>query len=228
MALARSGDARLARATASDVIGRGTVDAFLRGTDAGVLYGRWICERRSAACPLAPEPPPRRDAANTVPLGEPNTVPLGPVSGQSLTPMPVTTTIWSATMTVKDNLGGGAGTGCRNESTDPTKRCSNAATLTDDIFVFDGTRYTILKVVYSGGQLEVKFDKVLPASKGTWKLHVGSASNLIVMSRSGNVYTCNLALPAVCQAASLSLTWPMRPSSATRARRAPRPSGPRA
>ena len=65
-ALARSGDADLADAVASDVIGRGAIDSFLRGTDAGVQYGQWSCPSRSAACPLAPEaattpPPPQID-----------------------------------------------------------------------------------------------------------------------------------------------------------------------
>jgi hypothetical protein len=58
VALARSGNADLANAVASDVIGRGAIDSFLRGTDSGVQFGRWNCPRRSAACPLAPEAPP--------------------------------------------------------------------------------------------------------------------------------------------------------------------------
>ena len=62
VAFARSGDADLANAVAADVIARGAVDSFLRGTDAGVQYGQWNCPSRSAACPLAPEaattPPP--------------------------------------------------------------------------------------------------------------------------------------------------------------------------
>ena len=57
-AFARSDDADLANAVASDVIGRGAIDSFLRGTDSGVQYGRWNCPRRNAACPLAPEAPP--------------------------------------------------------------------------------------------------------------------------------------------------------------------------
>ncbi len=65
-ALARSGDADLADAVASDVIGRGAIDSFLRGTDAGVQFGLWNCSVRSAACPLAPQastapPPPQTD-----------------------------------------------------------------------------------------------------------------------------------------------------------------------
>ena len=57
-AFARSGDANLANAVAADVIERGAVDSFLRGTDAGVLYGHWNCPSRNAACPLAPEAAP--------------------------------------------------------------------------------------------------------------------------------------------------------------------------
>ena len=53
---------------ADSVIRRGTVDAFLRGYNDGVEYGRWDCQWRSQACPLAPErlalaPPPRIDAS---------------------------------------------------------------------------------------------------------------------------------------------------------------------
>ena len=51
---ARSGDADLADAIASDVIGRGAIDSFLRGTDSGVQFGLWSCPRRNPACPLAP------------------------------------------------------------------------------------------------------------------------------------------------------------------------------
>ena len=54
-AFARSGDANLANAVASDVIERGAIDSFLHGTDSGVQFGRWNCPLRSAACPLAPE-----------------------------------------------------------------------------------------------------------------------------------------------------------------------------
>ena len=56
-AFARSGDADLADAVASNVIEREAVDSFLRGTDSAVQYGRWNCPRRNAACPLAPEAP---------------------------------------------------------------------------------------------------------------------------------------------------------------------------
>lgn len=56
-AFARSDDADLANAVASDVIERGAIDSFLRGTDAGVQFGRWNCPWRNAACPLASEAP---------------------------------------------------------------------------------------------------------------------------------------------------------------------------
>ncbi|MDE2902572.1 MAG: hypothetical protein OXP73_06040 [Chloroflexota bacterium] len=60
VAQARSGQPELAARMAADVIGRGAVDAFLRGTDSGVLYGAWACPWQSSACPLAPVyvPPP--------------------------------------------------------------------------------------------------------------------------------------------------------------------------
>ena len=66
-ALARSGDADLANAVATDVIGRGAIDNFLRGTDAGVQFGQWNCPRQSAACPLAPEAPPAPPTPQTPP-----------------------------------------------------------------------------------------------------------------------------------------------------------------
>ena len=52
-AFARS-DAVLAGEIAASVIQRGTVDAFLRGEDGGVVYGRYRCDWQSVACPLAP------------------------------------------------------------------------------------------------------------------------------------------------------------------------------
>lgn len=58
VALARSGDADLASAVASDVIGRRAIESFLRGTDSGVQFGLRNCPWRNAACPLAPEAPP--------------------------------------------------------------------------------------------------------------------------------------------------------------------------
>ena len=57
VALARSGDADLANAVASNVVERGATDSFLRGTDSGVQFGLWNCPWRNAACPLAPEAP---------------------------------------------------------------------------------------------------------------------------------------------------------------------------
>ncbi len=67
VAFARSGDADLADAVASDVIGRGAIESFLRGTDAGVQYGLWNCPSRSAACPLAPEASPVPQTPQTRP-----------------------------------------------------------------------------------------------------------------------------------------------------------------
>ncbi len=58
-ALARTGRTDVAVSIAVDVIGRGTVVAFLRGVDDGVQYGRWDCAYRNDACPLAPEGPPQ-------------------------------------------------------------------------------------------------------------------------------------------------------------------------
>ena len=62
VAQARSTDSVLSPHIADSVIQRGAVDAFLRGVDAGVQYGRWSCDRswRSMACPLAPEQPAGR------------------------------------------------------------------------------------------------------------------------------------------------------------------------
>ncbi len=59
VAQARSTDSILSPQIADSVIQRGAVDAFLRGVDDGVQYGRWTCDQswRSMACPLAPEQP---------------------------------------------------------------------------------------------------------------------------------------------------------------------------
>ena len=81
VAFARSGDADLADAVASDVIGRGAIESFLRGTDAGVQYGQWNCPSRSAACPLAPEASPVPQTPQTRPsIRLSNLVPQGEVS----------------------------------------------------------------------------------------------------------------------------------------------------
>ena len=57
-AIARGAPADQAVAIAADVIGRGAVEAFLHGTDAGVVYGVADCQWRSPQCPRAPERPP--------------------------------------------------------------------------------------------------------------------------------------------------------------------------
>ena len=63
-AIARGAAADQAVQIAADVISRGAVDAFLRGTDTGALYGVVHCQWRSPQCPLAPEAPKSpRDAA---------------------------------------------------------------------------------------------------------------------------------------------------------------------
>ena len=63
-AIARGAPADVAVQIAADVIGRGAVQAFLHGTDAGALYGVADCQWRSPQCPLAPETPASpRDAA---------------------------------------------------------------------------------------------------------------------------------------------------------------------
>lgn len=81
VAFARSGDADLADAVASDVIGRRTVDNFLRGTDAGVQFGHWNCPSRNAACPLAPEASPVPQTPQTRPtIRLSDLVPQGEVS----------------------------------------------------------------------------------------------------------------------------------------------------
>lgn len=54
----RGADTSLATAIADNVVQRSSVDAFLRGADDGVQFGRWDCHWRSDACPLAPERPP--------------------------------------------------------------------------------------------------------------------------------------------------------------------------
>ena len=81
VAFARSGDADLANAIASDVIGRSAIDSFLRGTDTGVQFGRWNCPRRNAACPLAPEAPSTPQTDQGAQSQAPQTVPSIRLSG---------------------------------------------------------------------------------------------------------------------------------------------------
>ena len=67
VAAARGAGQNFAGWIATDVIDRGATDAFLRGQDDGVQYGRWDCQWQSAACPLAPvyvaPPTPRIEAS---------------------------------------------------------------------------------------------------------------------------------------------------------------------
>ena len=65
-AIARGASADQAVQIAIDVIGRGAVQAFLHGTDAGALYGVADCQWRSPQCPLAPEAPEVPDPAELV------------------------------------------------------------------------------------------------------------------------------------------------------------------
>ena len=58
VAIARGASDRQADDVAVSVVQRGAVDAFLRGTDDGVQFGRYHCKWRSSQCPLAPLPPP--------------------------------------------------------------------------------------------------------------------------------------------------------------------------
>ena len=57
VAIARGAPESQADDIAANVIQRGAVDAFLRGVDDGVQYGRYDCRWQSAQCPLAPQKP---------------------------------------------------------------------------------------------------------------------------------------------------------------------------
>ena len=55
---------------AASVVQRGAVDAFLRGLDDGVQYGRYHCQWRSAQCPLAPLPIYQAEEKRSLTSGE--------------------------------------------------------------------------------------------------------------------------------------------------------------
>ncbi len=57
VAIARGAPESQADDIAISVIQRGAVDAFLRGIDDGVQYGRYHCQWQSAQCPLSPRKP---------------------------------------------------------------------------------------------------------------------------------------------------------------------------
>ena len=77
-----------------------------------------------------------------------------------------TTTVWSATLTVKD-VGGGS-TGCNIATA-----TSCATFLTDNTFTFDGTNYTIKAVTLNAGGLRLLLDKAVP---GALTFRVGNTS----------------------------------------------------
>ncbi|MXZ47938.1 MAG: hypothetical protein F4Z13_01590, partial [Candidatus Dadabacteria bacterium] len=89
-------------------------------------------------------------------------------------PASAQTTLWSATLTVK-NLGSGIGYGCWNGSATPSARCSTAATLSNDDFNHGGVDYHVSAIISSAGNLDVAFDKAIPQSlRTTATLNVGS------------------------------------------------------
>ena len=57
VAIARGAPESQAADIATSVVQRGAVDAFLRGLDDGVQYGRYDCRWQNAQCPLAPQKP---------------------------------------------------------------------------------------------------------------------------------------------------------------------------
>jgi hypothetical protein len=65
VALARGAPVDDVATIAEHVIRRGTVDAFLEGTEREALYGEHHCQWRSAACPLSPEEPDRPSKSNS-------------------------------------------------------------------------------------------------------------------------------------------------------------------
>ncbi len=58
VALARGATPSQAQAIVADVVAQNTVGAFLQGELDNVIYGRYPCQWKSAACPLGQESPP--------------------------------------------------------------------------------------------------------------------------------------------------------------------------
>ena len=110
---------------------------------------------------------------------------LGGFSLFAAAPAVAQTTVWSATLNVK-NLGGTTGYGCLNSSGAVSARCSTTATLSDDDFEFPdgGTEYTVTSIVSSVGALDIGFDKAFPQSLSGATLHIGSSRSHTLASAS--------------------------------------------
>ncbi len=105
--------------------------------------------------------------------------------------------LWSATLTVKD-FGTGF-VGCSNGQTTTANKCSAAATLSDDDFVFDGTTYTVR--LFS-------FGNVVNTPRLTFKLEGGQSWPTALLSYSLHVGGTQLSLTGQAAGSNLSFDNP--------------------
>ena len=139
---------------------------------------------------------------------------LGGLSLFATAPAQAQTTVWSATLTVKDLLGANTNaiTGCENPLTDAS--CSSASVLTDDNFVEGGVTYVVteIQLLASSRNLNIDLDKNVPSSFGSFTLQVGNSS-IGSPTVSGKVMTwLNSGLSwSIDDTVSLSLVIPAAP-----------------
>ena len=105
-------------------------------------------------------------------------------------PAQAQTTVWYATLTVKNLLVMGTpvsvGHGCWGGGGLST-HCGNTAVLTDDDFSHDGTDYTVVSVVSNAGSLEIALEEAIPQSlRTTAKLYVGSSAYTLTSAVASN------------------------------------------
>ena len=89
-------------------------------------------------------------------------------------PAAAQTTVWSATLTVK-NIGFG-GQGCDNTHSSNNKKCSNSNVLSDDEFTDDDTNYAVTGLYIESGVLYLFLDTSATTATQTLTLMIGGNS----------------------------------------------------
>ena len=109
----------------------------------------------------------------------------GTTAGAADPPAPTGTTVWSATLTVKDILSNlGVDFGCDNLG-GASVRCSSTNVLTEDQLTHNGVTYDIKTIRLSGEKLAIILNKNAPSSFDSFTLEVGSSSIGSLDSASG-------------------------------------------
>ena len=113
-------------------------------------------------------------------------------------PAPTGTTVWSATLTVKDILAGlGINFGCSDVDA-ASVECSLTSVLTDDQFTYDGVTYDVDAIENSPetGEVQFKLNKVIPSGFASFALEVNgnSVGSLSVSTTTGQMSWENTGL----------------------------------